>query len=176
MARNKRKRKARKQRQLKRQLQQLQRVKVTPIFPPFSPLEPPVDAEAKHFERNKLYQGELNVKYDDNVTVLERYISPQASLLHRCDKCGTTFYGKPSHMLGRDYEKHLCGVAYGATDRTRTAYTSGYNKTKIKDTSKQREKKFKEMIRNGYYYKQIASELKVYPKIIKDYFISEGLI
>jgi hypothetical protein len=161
--RNKKKLKQRKKRQLKKAIKQTIKV----------------NQSNSYFESNKLYQMALDKNYNSTVIAKEKYINERATLLHYCNKCGAEFYGKPSHMLGKDHQKHICAMPYGDSFGIRLAVvgnskTSPYKSKKKK--SKDKGKKFYEMVINDYTPKEIAKELDIPLRFVEDYFKEEGLI
>lgn len=129
--------------------------------------------------KQALYQEALNKKYNGRVSAKEQYINPNATLVHHCKICVSDFYGKPSHMLGKDHQKHICTMPYGDKFGNRFTHVSTFfrnNSKKKKVNSDIVAKRFNEMIFNDYTYQEIAKELDLTPELVKEYFKAEGLI
>lgn len=184
---NKKKLKQRKKRQLKRAFKQAgKEVKVkeglslnfSPDYlPPYK--EPAVNSEDRHKERDQGFQRALDGIYNGTVTALTHYLNNHSSMTFKCSECGLIFFGKAGHMIGAEHQRHECGKGYGTARGDRFLSVSGTWEKKRgngKKQAKQREKLFYEMVWNDYSPQEIASTLEVNPKIIKYYFIEEGLL
>ncbi|WP_239421745.1 adenylate kinase [Bacillus sp. CGMCC 1.16541] len=123
----------------------------------------------------KQFEAKLNDNYSGAVTPLTNYINERAVMVFQCKECQLKFFGKPSHMVGKEHQRHLCHHPYGDRNGTRVQHIIGKHKVKKKQQPVNLEQ-LNEMIWNDYSYKQIAEKLTVNPKLIKDYFKSEGLI
>lgn len=120
------------------------------------------------------FETKLNEVYSGAVKPLNRYVNKHATLCFHCESCGLKFFGKPSQMVGKDHQQHLCNMPYGDKNGERLGRVGARNKTKKKETLNIEH--LNKMIWEDYTYQQIASELKINPDIVKDYFKQEGLI
>lgn len=66
--------------------------------------------ENAKLERTSKYQMELNKKYGGFVTVKEKYINPNATLIHQCSNCNKQWFARPMWLLNKENQKHICGV------------------------------------------------------------------
>lgn len=136
--------------------------------------------DCKREEQKALYQQRLDKVYNSAVVALNDYINPKAVIVHKCTDCGLVFFGKPSHMVGKEHQRHSCNLPYGTASGERKATVSTIKDGKAK-RSKMKNKEIdmellNKMIWEDYSYKKIASELNINPNIVRDYFKSEGLI
>lgn len=67
--------------------------------------------ENAKLERTAIYQMELNKKYGGHVTVKEKFINPNATLIHQCSNCNKQWYSRPVWLLTKENQKHICGVS-----------------------------------------------------------------
>lgn len=178
---NKKKLKQRKKRQLKKAFKQA--VKVVKVkeglspdyLPPYK--EPAVDTKAIHKERHKGFQKELDKVYG-TVTALTHYVNHHCSMTFKCSECGVIFFNKAGHMVGENAnQRHRCHKPYGTTHGKSTS--SSVSAVSIKSKKKKASLDIAEldrMVWEDYSYQEIAKELQINPKIIKNYFIEEGLL
>lgn len=132
-----------------------------------------------HHEGNHLiYQKALSEKYNGKVTSKEKYLNPRAVILHFCNSCDTEFYGRPTNMLGENYERHNCSMPYGDSRGRQFLSVSTISKHKSKKKRKDEvnTEKFYEMVINDYTPQEISKELDISVALVKDYFKTEGLI
>jgi hypothetical protein len=123
------------------------------------------------------FETKLNEVYSGAVKPLTNYVNEIAVLCLKCSDCGLVFFGKPSHLVGKDYQRHSCHKPYGNAYGERTSSVSSIRTTKkVKKKNKFDLDQLNKMVWEDYTYQQIASELKINPVIIKDYFEKEGLI
>jgi hypothetical protein len=126
------------------------------------------------------FEAMLNEVYDGAVKPLISYVNDRAVLCFKCDNCGLRFFGKPYHMVGKDHQRHVCGMPYGDKNGNRLGVVPkrgdsfGAKGKKKKETIKIDQ--VNKMIWEDYTYQQIAKELKVNPDIVEDHFKKEGLI
>ncbi|MBJ6722208.1 hypothetical protein I2750_18580 [Bacillus sp. PR5] len=66
--------------------------------------------ENKKIERTAPYQEALNKKYGGTVIVKEKFINPRATLIHKCSNCHKEWYARPTWLLTKENQKHICGV------------------------------------------------------------------
>lgn len=66
--------------------------------------------ENEKLERTSKYQMELNKKYGGFVAVKEKYINPNATLIHQCSNCNKQWFARPMWLLNKENQKHICGV------------------------------------------------------------------
>lgn len=119
----------------------------------------------KYAAENEEYQKALDSVYQGRVKPYDRYINPNATLVHYCSGCKRRFYGRPKWMLGR--YPHVC---FGKpTQQNRTV-----SKSKKETIIGWHE--FCWMVQEDLSYQEIAQKMGVNPDIIKEYFESEGLI
>ncbi|MGD7091221.1 hypothetical protein ACQCTA_00785 [Bacillus subtilis] len=59
------------------------------------------------------FEAKLNKTYDGAVRPLNSSINQRATVCFKCEKCGLVYFGKPFHMVGKDHQRHVCGVPYG---------------------------------------------------------------
>ncbi|MFS0890652.1 adenylate kinase [Peribacillus frigoritolerans] len=178
---NKKKLKKRKKRQLKKAFKQA--VKVVKVKEGFSPdylppyKEPAVDTKAFHKERDKGFQKELDKVYG-TVTALTHYVNDHCSMTFKCSACGVIFFNKAGHMVGENAnQRHRCHRPYGTIHGK--SPSSGVSAVSTKSKKKKASLDIAEldrMVWEDYSYQEIAKELQVNPKIIKNYFIEEGLL
>ncbi|MEX6700191.1 adenylate kinase [Peribacillus frigoritolerans] len=182
---NKKKLKQRKKRQLKKAFKQaVKAVKVVKVKEGFSPdYLPPykelaVGTKAIHKERDKGFQKELDKVYGGTVKPLTSYVNERATLVFHCSGCGINFFGRPSYMVGENAnQRHRCHRPYGTTHGKSTSSSVSAVSTRSKKKKASLDiAELDRMVWEDYSYQQIAKELQVNPKIIKDYFIREGLI
>jgi hypothetical protein len=121
------------------------------------------------------FEANLNRTYNGAVKAKGKYLNERATLLFYCEKCNVQFYNKPSFMLGKDHQKHLCSMPYSDRSGERTFHVSRKQNPRKKKTE-DIGGKITKMILEDYTYQQIAKELQVNPTIIKDHFKKEGLI
>jgi hypothetical protein len=126
---------------------------------------------------NKLeFEAKLNIMYYGAVTPMTRYLNERCSMLFHCNKCGVNFWGKDSHIVGKDHQKHICTMPYGDFHGELLG-SVGFRPTRQnKKKSEDKGKKFYEMVINDYTPKEIAKELDIPLHFVKDYFNDEGLI
>lgn len=124
------------------------------------------------------FEARLKVTYDGAIIPLNAYTNENAVACFKCNKCGLVFFGKASHLVGKEHQQHRCRLPYGDRNGTRKAHVKGVYKTKKKSARQQQAilDNFNSMVWNDFTYQQIAQELKVNPLIIKDHFEREGLI
>lgn len=139
-----------------------------------------VIAETKESPK-ELYQKALDRVYGGAVRPLNAYLNERAVLLFHCDKCGTEFYNRASHMVGRYSQRHVCTMPYGDWCGNRFSQTYNRGGTGRKKTGKKKHEvnvaeRLTAMIEQDYTYSQIAKELGVNPGLIKYHFQKEGLI
>lgn len=85
-------------------------------------------------------------------------------------------------MIGKEHQRHECNKPYGTFYGDRNSYVSTLKDTKGKKRKKKKvnsekvSERFNEMILNDCTYQEIAKELDLTPKLVKEYFISEGLM
>lgn len=159
----------------KRMKRQLKRFKQTII----KPVEPA--KESKKQSTNQAFQQALDMAYNGEVKPLSTYINERAVLLFHCDKCGMDFYNRPSHMLGKHSQRHVCTLPYGDYFGNRFSQVSNRGGTGRKKTGKKKHEvnlgdRLTALIEQDYTYSQIAKELGVNPGLIKYHFQKEGLI
>lgn len=124
------------------------------------------------------FETRLNEVYKGAVKPLNRYVSKYAVLCFKCESCGLVFFGRPSSMVGKESQRHLCNFPYGDKHGARTSHVNNarQNKTKKKKKESFNIDQLNEMVWNDHSPHEIAQKLQVNPKIIKDYFKDEGLI
>jgi hypothetical protein len=123
------------------------------------------------------FDAKLHEIYSGTVKPLNNYINERATICFKCTSCGLKFFGKPTHIVGKGHQRHCCHKPYGNAYGERTGNVSTVKNTKkAKKDGKLEIDLVNKMIWEDYTYQQIAQELQVNPKIIKDHFISEGLI
>ena len=123
------------------------------------------------------FEAKLNEVYGGTIKPLTGYVNENAVMVFDCSKCFIKFFGRPSYMVGKQHQQHVCNMPYSNTYGERVAYS--VSKHRIKASKRDNQvilNTVNEMIWNDCTYQEIAKELKVNPNIIKDYFISEGLI
>ena len=164
---NKRQRKKR-MRKLE-QIEQLELVMVVELTPPV--IQMTVTAK-------ELFETKLNEVYNGTVTPVTAYVNNRAVMVFNCSQCGYTFFGKAGRIVGKEHQQHLCNMPYANSSGERMEHVGSRHKARKKSEKQQQAviDKVNTMIWNDCTYKEIASELKVNPKILKDYFISEGLL
>ncbi|QDZ88743.1 helix-turn-helix domain-containing protein [Priestia megaterium] len=64
----------------------------------------------KHEEESKAYQALLDEQYKGTVKPIERFINFRAVILHHCSHCNYEWYAKPSWLLYKANQEHVCGV------------------------------------------------------------------
>lgn len=117
----------------------------------------------------------INSIYKGTVTPLTAYVNERAVMVFKCSKCGVTFFGKPSHMVGMEHQKHICHLPYGDRLGQRLERVSTKNKRRAKK-DKNRGNEFYRMVIEDYTPQEIAKELDMPLHMVMDYFKSEGLI
>lgn len=124
------------------------------------------------------FEIKLNEVYRGAVKPLTNYVNKRAVLCFKCSDCGLVFFGKPSHIVGKDYQRHCCHKPYGNAYGERTSSVSSIRTKKSKKGKKDNFNldQLNKMVWEDYTFQQIATELKVNPKIIMEYFKKEGLI
>ncbi|TKC18176.1 adenylate kinase [Robertmurraya kyonggiensis] len=120
------------------------------------------------------FETKLNEFYKGAVKPLTPYYNKHAVMVFCCTDCQYTFFGKAGHIVGKQHQRHACGLPYSDQNGERLKSVSKRHRIKKKETFKIDD--LYKMIWNDYGYKEIAQELRVNPIIIKDYFKSEGLI
>ncbi|MDN4142197.1 adenylate kinase [Bacillus velezensis] len=121
------------------------------------------------------FEAKLNKAYDGAVRPLNSSINQRATVCFKCEKCGLVFFGKPFHMVGKDHQRHVCGVPYGDKNGERLQHAGGRRKSKKKEPSITIDQ-FKKLVWEDYTPQQIAQKMQVNPKIVIYYFKHEGLI
>lgn len=129
----------------------------------------------------EIYQKALDEVYGGTVTLLSTYLNQHATMRFFCDKCGMDFYNRPSHMLGKHSQRHVCTMPYGDRCGNRFSYVSNRGGTGRKKTGKKKHEvnfgdRLTALIEQDYTYSQVAKELGVNPGLIKYHFQKEGLI
>ncbi len=130
-------------------------------------LPPPVQLYlGKYAAENEEYQKALDAIYQGKVKPYDRYINPNATLVHRCSQCKSKFYARPSWLID-GVQPHVCykPPAGGKSGNVKLK--------KVKDTTWD---EFQQMVWNDYTYREIAKKMGVNREIIEDYFRTEGLI
>ncbi|EKN67393.1 adenylate kinase [Schinkia azotoformans] len=122
------------------------------------------------------FEAKLNEVYGGTVKPLNSYINERATLCFKCEQCGLKFFGKPSHIVGKEHQRHECGMPYGDHYGERLTKVSVTHNRKKNKSAVIKPEEFNRLIWEDYSYQQIAQELQVNPNIIKDYFKDEGLI
>jgi hypothetical protein len=139
-------------------------------------LPAPIETEAKHKERTKAFQDRLDTTYGGTVTALTNYVNDNCSMTFKCNSCGIVFFGKAGQVVGKDHQRHECGMPLGDRHGVRLSYASSGKPKRNKNNPKLTEKRFQELVWADLTPEQIAKELQINPNIIKDYFVEEGLI
>lgn len=125
---------------------------------------------------NKIaFETKLSEVYDDTIQPLQPYLNDHAVLVFKCTKCGLKFFARPSHLICEEHQQHLCNKPLGDQYGERLKNVSGRHRAKNKKSTLNFDH-FNSMIKKGYSYQQVAQELQVYSKIIKDHFEAEGLL
>ncbi|XJZ28616.1 adenylate kinase [Bacillota bacterium Lsc_1132] len=122
------------------------------------------------------FEAKLNEVYSGTVKPLSSYINKNATLCFKCEQCSLKFFGKPIHIVGKEHQRHECGMPYGDRYGERLTKVSVKHNRNKKKGSVIKSDEFNRMVWEDYSYQQIAHELQVNPNIVKDYFIEEGLI
>ncbi len=182
---NKKKLKKRKKRQLKRAFKQAGKVvkviEVTPaIVNPYGIqynewiLPAPVDSEAKHKDKDKAFQVNLDSIYNGTVKALTHYVNDKCTMVFQCDSCGLIFFGKAGHLISdKEHQRHECYAnTYGDIYGERNVSSRHIKKKNNKATVK----RFNQMIWDDYTPQEIAKELKLNSRMVIQYFKEEGLI
>lgn len=143
-------------------------------LPPYK--EPIVsNIDYKQEKQKAMYQYRLDKVYKGSVVALSDYINPNAVIVHKCTDCGLVFFGKPSHMVGKEHQQHNCNMPYGDRLGFRLQKVSSgkkFHKKSKKDVGD----KFSKMVWEDYTPQEIAKELGIPYKMVLDYFKDEGLI
>lgn len=121
------------------------------------------------------YETIINKTYNGAVKTISPYLNNYSSMKFYCSKCDTKFYNKAGHMLGKDYQKHICTMPYGTAHGERLVKVRSSKQNRKRRTNNISNKVY-QMIIEDYTYKEIATYIGVNPVIIKDHFIAEGLI
>lgn len=121
------------------------------------------------------FEARLKKTYKGAVQSLNKYVNNHATLCFKCSDCGLVFFGKPIHMIGKEYQQHKCNYPYGDKNGERLS-SVGFKKKPTKKKESFNIDQLNKMIWEDYTWQQIASELKINPVIVKDYFEKEGLI
>ncbi len=119
----------------------------------------------KYAAENEQYQRALDAIYEGKVKPFDRYINPNATLVHYCSGCKRRFYGRPQWMLGM--YPHVCFSRPSQQNRA-ISKPQKENSNAWDD--------FHRMVQEDLSPQEIAKKMGVNPLIIKDYFEKEGLI
>ncbi|KOR76509.1 hypothetical protein AM232_26190 [Bacillus sp. FJAT-21352] len=180
---NKKKLKQRKKRQLKRTFKQANKVvKVKEVnsfssdyLPPYE--EPAVNTNEKYEAKDQTYQEALDKVYGGTVTALTHYLNNRSSMTFKCNECGLIFFNKAGHMIGENVkQRHRCHRPYGTTHGDSPSSHVSNMSTRNKKKPPLDMAELDRMIWDDYSYQEIAKTLQCNPKIIKNYFIEEGLL
>jgi len=150
----------------------------TPVhkyYPPFK--EATVNPLHERFEAlNKVGQDKLDSIYSGQIKVLSRYYNDKSIMSVQCESCGLVFFGKINRLAGNDKAyHHKCGRPYSGKNSGGLKNVSSTHKPKKGKQSVTMDQ-INELIWKDYNYRQVASTLKINPKIIRDYYMREGLI
>lgn len=174
----------RQRKKVNKKLEQLNPIEATPAIKAVEAVKvvrslPPV----KQLTAKELFESKLNSIYKGAVTPVTAYLNAHSTMVFKCSDCGVSFFGKGSHMLGKEHQRHVCNMPYGDYHGLRLAtvpkrgdgVTRSRGKKKPKENGKKRAELFHEMIWNDHTPQEIAKTLQVNPAIIKNYFEREGL-
>ncbi|MEY9865373.1 hypothetical protein ABIE66_000752 [Peribacillus sp. B2I2] len=56
------------------------------------------------------FEAKLNKANDGAMKPLNSYINVRSTFCFHCTKCGKKFFGKPSHMVGKEHQVHICNI------------------------------------------------------------------
>lgn len=63
------------------------------------------------------YKKRLSEIYQDNVTLVSRFVNFNTTAVFACKRCGVTFYNRTSYMIGTaEGRHHLCDERYASTN------------------------------------------------------------
>lgn len=79
------------------------------------------------------YEEKLKEVYNGAVEPLRKYLNLHSTMKFYCNKCGVAFYGKAGHIIGKDHQRHECGLPYGDRDGNRFHVWSNKNKKSKKN-------------------------------------------
>lgn len=137
----------------KRQLQK--RYKQTAKVPVLDPRE----------KGNSDYKLQLEALYGKGIIIpIERFISPQATLIHFCNECSKKFYAKPRYLLKT---KHDC--TSGGIDSSLNYPKKTKSKVSKNVNGKELAKSLDRMILSGVKPHLITSKTGVSSQIVKWY-------
>lgn len=180
---NKKKLKQRKKRQLKRTFKQANKaVKVNEVnsftsdyLPPYT--EPAVNTNEKYEATDQTYQEALDKVYGGTVTALTHYLNNRSSMTFKCSECGLIFFNKAGHMVGENAnQRHRCHRPYGTIHGKSPSSGVSTSRTTKSKKNKLDMAELDRMVWDDYSYQEVAKALQVNPKIIKWYYIKEGLL
>jgi hypothetical protein len=59
------------------------------------------------------FETRLGEVYNGAIKPVTTYINDRATMYFKCEKCGVEFFGKASHMVGKEHQQHKCNYPYG---------------------------------------------------------------
>ncbi|SNT58740.1 hypothetical protein SAMN05444672_1745 [Bacillus sp. OK838] len=122
------------------------------------------------------FEAKIKKAYNGAVTPVTRFVNEHCSMLFHCDKCGVEFWGKASHIVGKDHQKHVCTMPYGDKYGERLFKVGGGKHKPRKKNKGVTGERFYELVINDYTPNEIAKELEIPFALVIDYFKGEGLI
>lgn len=125
----------------------------------------PVIVESPKELKNKEYQSLLDAMYGGVITPVEKYISPQATLIHFCNECSKKFYAKPRYLLKGTHDCKATGGMGSSLNYTKKQN----NKVSKNVNGKELAKSLDRMILSGVKPHLITSKTGVSRQIVKWY-------
>lgn len=106
------------------------------------------------------------------ITPVTAYINQRATMVFHCSKCGVKFFGKPSHIIGEEHQRHECAMPYGTFLGERCKQVSSLHKKKAKhkrSNIKQTVQLLDQLLKEGLHPKNVARETGLNYKLVLIY-------
>lgn len=129
--------------------------------------------ELRYRQENEGYQLVLDTVYSGSVVPLQRYVNGKAVILHHCYSCNQEFYARPSWLVYREDQKHLCHVKYGDICGKRYDYSNSVVAKKLTDAEK---KDILTLASQGKSVSELARKYSVKPAAIRYQLKKHGVI
>jgi len=167
--RNKSKAKQRKKRQLRKRIFKVTRAIHAEIAPIPQPIPSTSLLLSTYKAENGDYQAVLDHLFDRKILVVDRYLNGNATIIHFCRECKNRFYARPA-FLTSGMQPHVCFSQKSHPNN----YSYGIPKSKKGNDITWDD--FQALVWDDLTYQEIAKKLGVPSSLIKEFFISEGLI
>lgn len=120
------------------------------------------------------FETKLKEVYSGAVVPLTNYVNDHSVMVFKCNSCDLSFFAKPSYLIGKEHQLHICNMPYG--DKNGLRILNNGKSQKNKKGKSATPEQFNELIWNDYTYQEIAKKLNINPSFVREYFVTEGLI